>query len=76
MPTPTHTPSHIRFEFDEQGRVVLAGPYRDGDLGPDEHRLYVPQAYPGTRGAIVPRDSHPMRSENIARILIEEDGGY
>lgn len=69
-------PTHIRFEFDEDGRVVFCS-RNDGDgLGPDEHRLYIPQVYPGTRGAIVPRDINPVRAENIARILIEEDGGY
>lgn len=77
MTTPTHhPPSHYRFEFDEEGRVVLAGPYRDGDLGDDEHRLYKPLTHAAARGAIVPRDIHPLRAENIARIYIEEDGGY
>lgn len=77
MTTPTHHPStHLRFEFDENGRVVLAAPFWDVGLGAEEHRLYIPQAYPGTRGAIVPRDIHPVRAENNARILIEEQGGY
>lgn len=77
MTTPTHdTPTHLRFEFDEYGRVVFASLFFDKGLGPDEHRLYVPQVFPGTRGAIVPRDIHPVRAENIARILIEEQGGY
>lgn len=77
MTTPTPPePTHIRFEFDEDGRVVFCARYHDVDLAPDQHRLYLPQVYPGTRGAIVPRDIHPVRAENNARILIEEDGGY
>lgn len=55
---------------------MFAAPFEDKGLGPDEHRLYIPQVYPGTRGAIVPRDIHPVRAENVARNLIEEDGGY
>lgn len=77
MTTPTHHPTtHLRFEFDEGGRVVFAAPYQDGALGPEEHQLYVPQVYPGVCGAIVPRDIHPVRAENVARLLIEEQGGY
>ena len=76
MTTPTHTSSHVRFEFDDEGRVVFASAYQDVGLGPGEHRLYIPQVYPGTRGAIVPRDIHLIRAENVARLLIEEDGGY
>lgn len=77
MTTPVHHPTtHIRFEFDEDGQVVFACAYEDSGLSPQEHRLYIPQVYPGVRGAIVPRDIHPLRAENNARILIEEQGGY
>ena len=77
MPTPTHHPTtHVRFEFDEDGRTELAAPYQDAGLGPDDYRLYIPQVFPGTRGAIVPRGDSLVRAENYARTLIEEDGGY
>jgi hypothetical protein len=77
MTTPTHHPTtHIRFEFDADGHVVFASAYEDKSLAAGESRLYIPQVYPGTRGAIVPRDIHPVRAENNARILIEEQGGY
>lgn len=77
MPTPTHhPPTHIRFEFDEDGHVVFAARFRSDNLGPEEHRLYSPQVFPGVRGAIVPCDINPMRAESVARLLIEEQGGY
>lgn len=78
MTTPTHYPTtHLKFEFDEDGDAVFAGPYQDVSLGPEESRLYVPQAFPGVRGAIVPRGEHPLTAENNARALIEEQqGGY
>lgn len=54
---------------------MLAGIYTEGDLGPGEHRLYEPQMAPAVRGAIVPCDMHPIRAENVARLLIEGQDG-
>ena len=70
------TPTHYRFEFDPDGTVVFAQRIAPDNLGPDEHRLYAPQVYPGTRGAIVPMESHILRAEITARLLVEENGGF
>lgn len=67
--------THYRFQFDRRGRVLLAGLYRAGDLGPEATRVTVPDDQEAPREAVVPR-TFPPAAEAQARQLIEARGGF